>query len=242
MHDNISPIAETLSTYDQEMATENVVEFGQLLADATRVALLDALFDGRAYTVTELHRHVGVAASTASEHLSKLLDGGLVVVEAQGRHRYYRMKDAEVASVLEAVFEFGGGQPVKRSSKVPADLAYARSCYDHLAGTVAVGLTDHLVDKGLVEYIDTAAHLTSSGEDLFSELGFVTKAISGRPALRRCLDWSERKTHLAGGVPAQLLDIMIEQRWFLRSATRRGLQLTDTGRAGLIDQFGYHAP
>ncbi|MEE9414806.1 MAG: metalloregulator ArsR/SmtB family transcription factor, partial [Acidimicrobiales bacterium] len=121
------------------MSNENVVELGRLLGDTTRVALLDAMFDGRAYTVTELRRHVGVAASTASEHLSKLLDGGLLAIEPQGRHRYYRLRDAAVADLLETLFEFGTSRPVLRSSKVPADVAFGRTCYDHLAGTVAVG-------------------------------------------------------------------------------------------------------
>ncbi|MEL7210283.1 MAG: metalloregulator ArsR/SmtB family transcription factor, partial [Actinomycetota bacterium] len=104
----------------ESTASERVVEIGKLLGDATRVALLDALFDGRAYTVTELSRHVGVAPSTASEHLGRMLDAGLVAIEAQGKHRYYRLAGSPVAELLEKLFEFGAGGPVARSSKVPA--------------------------------------------------------------------------------------------------------------------------
>jgi DNA-binding transcriptional ArsR family regulator len=224
------------------MAHEHVVELGKLLGDATRIAVLDALFDGRAYTVTELARHVGVATSTCSEHLGRLLDGGLVSIEPQGRHRYYRLSGAETAALLETMFEFGHGEQVRRSSSVPAGMAYARSCYDHLAGTLAVGLTDALEDRGFVDLADGQAHLTATGTEHFRDLGITGEPRSrNRPVVRRCLDWSERRPHLAGALPAAFLDHMLEHAWLTRPGGR-ALWLTNKGRSELRINFGYEAP
>ncbi len=230
------------------MANEQVVTVGKMLSDGTRVALLDAMFDGRAYTVTELSQHVGVAQSTTSEHLGKLLDAGLVSLESQGRHRYYRLRGPEVAALLEQLFEFGHGTPVKRSSRVPAALVYARTCYDHLAGTLAVGLTEHFQLTGIVVPGDNGPEITGRGRELLQELGVTTtvydrgRVAGRRPMVRACLDWSERKHHLAGSMPADLLRFMMEQRWFRHRDPGRGLELTQTGRRGLADAFAFQAP
>lgn len=229
------------------MAADQVVQLGRLLGDPTRVALLDALFDGRAYTVTELGRHVGVAASTASEQLARLRDGGLVALEAQGRHRYYRLPGPEVAAELESLFDFGRRVAVERSSGVPADLAYARTCYDHLAGTVGAGLTQRLLVAGAIEGDERNLSLTCAGRALFSQLDLgldldLEATSARRPVVRSCLDWSERRPHLAGKLPARLLDHMLDAKWFTRKASSRALWLTDTGRNGLQATFGYVAP
>jgi DNA-binding transcriptional ArsR family regulator len=225
------------------MAADQVVELGRLLGDPTRVALLDALFDGRAYAVTELRQRVGVAPSTASQQLARLLDGGLVALEVQGRHHYYRLRGPEVAAILEPLFDFGLRLPVKQSSRVPADLAFARTCYDHLAGTVAVGLTDRLVVTGAVKLDDGNLSVTRAGRGLFTRLGLdVDTPSARRPVVRSCLDWSERRPHLAGALPARLLGYMLEEKWFTRKASGRALWLTDTGRSGLQAAFGYDAP
>ena len=224
------------------MGHDHVVELGKLLSDHTRIALLDALFDGRAYTVTELARHVGVATSTCSEHLGRLLDGDLVATEPQGRHRYYRLAGPEAAALLETMFEFGHGAPVRRASRVPAGMAYARSCYDHLAGTLAVSLTDHLVATGSLSVVDGQATLTDSGRHRFEEIGVSTEAGRGsRPVVRTCLDWSERRPHLAGSVPAGLLTHMLDEGWMHRPAGR-ALWLTDLGRAELHRTLAFTAP
>ncbi|MEM9653328.1 MAG: metalloregulator ArsR/SmtB family transcription factor [Actinomycetota bacterium] len=231
------------------MANEQVVAVGKMLSDHTRVALLDAMFDGRAYTVTELSRHVDVAQSTASEHLGKLLDAELVATESQGRHRYYRLRSPEVASLLEQLFEFGNGTTtVTRSSRVPAALAYARTCYDHLAGTVAVAFTEHLHTRGFVAAGDGAPIITDAGRLRLTAAGVAVpetsglESIGGRPTVRTCLDWSERKHHLAGAMPAALLELMLDRGWFRRQSGGRALRLTDAGRLGLRDQFGFEAP
>jgi DNA-binding transcriptional ArsR family regulator len=219
------------------MTAASVAGLGRLLGDPTRLALLDALLDGRAYTVTELRRRVGVAPSTASEHLARLLDGGLLAMEAQGRHRYYRLCGPDVAAMLESLYGFDAARSVPpRRTRVPADVAFARTCYDHLAGTVAVGLADHLAATGMVVAGDPA--LTDAGRDVLAGLGVALD----RPGLRRCLDWSERRPHLAGPVAARLLDRFVEDRWVVRAGGSRAVRLTAAGRAGLADVFGFVAP
>ncbi len=223
------------------MANEQVVELGKLLGDPTRVALLDALFDGRAYTVTELSRHVGVAASTTSEHLSRLLNAEIVSIAAQGRHRYYRLAGPEVASMLETLFGLSDRIPVKRA-RVPADLQYARSCYDHLAGRLAVGLTDSVLTGGLLAPSGTGFTFTTLGCETFESLGIDTSAVSSRrDVVRPCLDWSERRHHVAGSVPALLLDHMLDHKWITRTHGR-ALWLTDHGRKRLSEVFAFTAP
>ena len=222
------------------MGASEIVVIGRLLGDATRVAMLDALFDGRAYTVSELARHAKVATSTASEHLAKLLDGGLVALEAQGRHRYYRLASPEAAALLETLYEVTSHQPIERATRVPADLVYARSCYDHLAGTVAVALAEHLVDIGALAHHDSVPQLTDSGRDLFAAIGIDTTSStgSGRPLVRHCLDWSERRHHLAGALPAALLGHMLTEHWCARRKGR-SLQVTETGRHRLQQHLGF---
>ncbi|MEM7337149.1 MAG: metalloregulator ArsR/SmtB family transcription factor [Actinomycetota bacterium] len=225
------------------MTTDHVVQIGKILSDRTRVELLDALFDGRAYTVTELGRHVGVATSTASEHLAKMLDASLVVVEAQGRHRYYRLRDPEVAHTLEAIYVFGRSAPVRRSSQVPTAMVYARTCYDHLAGTLAVAFAAHLTTTGMVAGDGDRLHVTEAGALRFAELGVdVTRQSGRRPRLRECLDWSERRHHHAGSVPGDLLRALLDRAWLRQRVGSRALELTPAGRAGLAEVFGFEPP
>lgn len=242
--EDVSARADVCPSYDRGMAGERVVEIGKLLGDTTRVALLDAMFDGRAYTVTELGRHVGVAPSTASEHLGRLLDGGLVTVEAQGKHRYHRLADGEVADLLERLFTFGEGPPVMTRSRVPAAMVYARSCYDHLAGVLAVALTEHLFASGLLADDEGGGVvLTPAGEATLAPLGYAPPtARPTRPVVRSCLDWSERRRHLAGSMPAQLLTFFLDEGWFRRQGSTRALTLTDTGRRGLSEHLGFTPP
>ena len=222
------------------MGANELAEIARLLGDTTRVTMLDALFDGRSYTVSELAHHARVATSTASEHLSKLLDGGLVTIEAQGRHRYFRLANPETATLLETLFEFTAQQPIERSTRVPIDLAYARSCYDHLAGTVAVALAEHLVSVDAVTHHDTVPQLTDHGHGLFTAIGIATTSPTGatRPLVRYCLDWSERRHHLAGALPAALLDHMLTEHWCARRSGR-SLRITETGRQSLHQHLGF---
>ena len=227
----------------QHPSSNQIVALGKILSGPTRVALLDALSDGRAYTVSELRSHVRVAASTASEHLGRLLRADLVGLEPHGRHRYYRLKGPEVAEMLESLWHLGRSIPVERSRPVPGDLALARSCYDHLAGAIAVGLTEALNRMGAIEFVDLDPRLTETGASFFSQFDLAEPPSSSRrPAVRRCLDWSERKPHLGGALPAQFLDFMLREKWFVRKGSSRALRITEAGRAGLEEAFGYLAP
>jgi DNA-binding transcriptional ArsR family regulator len=221
------------------------------LGSPTRARMVCALLSGTAHTGRELARHVAVAPSTASEHLSQLVAAGLVTVETQGRHRYFRLAGRHVADLLEAMMATGpematGPQmatgpsitPVAPPS-VPSGLAFARSCYDHLAGALGVQLCDRLVELDAVRLTGEGATLTDSGRALLAGVGITTPNGRGRPVVRTCLDWSQRRHHLGGRVGADLLAMMLERQWLYRnSRRRRELRLADTGRRELRTSFG----
>jgi DNA-binding transcriptional ArsR family regulator len=224
--------------FDRSRAADPLARIGTLLGDPTRAEMLSALLDGRAHTVGELARHAGVAASTASEHLSRLLDGGVVVVTPQGRHRYYRLAGPEVAAVLEAVSALPDapvGPAAAARPRVPAALAHARSCYDHLAGTVGVALHDRLAETGSLRPDGVA--LTDAGRALLHGLGVDpdVPVTSRRPYVRSCLDWTERRHHLAGALGAAVLTTLLDRRWLVHRGPPRALAVTAAGRGPLGD-------
>ena len=215
-----------------------LVQIGAVLADETRAEILTALMDGRGRTSGELARFAGVAASTGSEHLSKLLDAGLVAVEAQGRHRYFRIANDEVATMLESL---GAAAPVDAfRSRAPAALTYARSCYDHLAGELAVLIYDRLVSDGHLDRVDDHLRISASGTVLLTGLGIDTTILrsKGRPLVRSCLDWTQRRNHLAGATGAALLGVFLERGWVTRGTQPRSIRLTRRGRTALKEYLG----
>jgi len=227
--------------YAGTVTRNHIAAVASMLADNTRAEILCVLMDGRAHTGGELARSVGVSASTASEHLSKLLDAGMVTVAAQGRHRYFRLAGREIARLLEAM----GAAPVADNRipkpKAPAALVFARTCYDHLAGELAVRIYDELVAAGhLEEHDDHHLTLTESGAASLAGLGVdVDHAISARrPTVRPCLDWTERRHHLAGSAASALLDAMIDRKWLARGTTPRAIRVTERGRVELFEFFG----
>ena len=221
------------------MARSQLSAIGSVLADDTRAEILTSLMDGRAHTGGELARYVGVAPSTTSEHLSKLLDAGLVAVEPQGRHRYFRLASPDVAQLLETL----GATPTPIAAprpSAPAALAFARTCYDHLAGELAVQIFDHLVAQAHLHDSDERLVLTPSGLELFEKIGVDTQAIrsSRRPKVRRCVDWTERRHHLAGAAGAALLEALLANRWVIRGPQPRSLRVTSVGRTAIAGIFG----
>jgi DNA-binding transcriptional ArsR family regulator len=220
------------------MNKSQLAHIGALFADPTRAEILTALMDGRAHTGSELARHVGVAPSTTSEHLSRLLDAGMVTVEAQGRHRYYRLASPDVAELLETL---GATQAINPPPppKTPAGLAYARTCYDHLAGELAVAIYNQFHALGHLVEIDHHLQLTDSGIQLLEEIGVDVAAIraSTRPKARACLDWTQRRHHLAGAAGAHLLNTMLTNRWLTRGPRPRSIRVTQTGRQELTKRF-----
>jgi DNA-binding transcriptional ArsR family regulator len=228
------------------MTGSRIAELGALLGDPTRAGLLSLMMDGRASTVGELARASHVALSTASEHLTRLSEAGLVAAEKQGRYRYYRLAGPQVAGLLETMDTLplplaSRDGPVAPAgavvSRTPHELRFARSCYDHLAGSLAVALHDRLIqdDEGQLRLAPGAAEaLGLLGVDLQE----ARPAGSRRPRLRNCLDWSERRPHLAGATGAALLREMLDRQWVTRRSTPRALRLTRAGREALTSAFG----
>ncbi|KPC68951.1 ArsR/SmtB family transcription factor [Streptomyces albus] len=213
----------------------------QLLADGTRASFCLALLDGRAWTATELARHAGVAASTATEHLNALVRGNLLVEERQGRHRYVRLADAPVAELVENLAALAPDRSAPPRSLSAAGrrraLAHARTCYDHLAGTLGVAITDAMTERGLLDW-EHGLRLTGAGEGWLTELGVTVPAGTRRPAVRSCLDWTERRPHLAGAVGAALCGHALGSGWILRIGTTRAVTVTPEGRQVLRDRLG----
>jgi len=213
---------------------------GALLGNPSRAAMLDALMTGRALTATELARVADVSAPTASEHLAKLREGGLVEVVSQGRHRYHRLASADVGAALESLSHIAPEKQVTtlRQSGRARSLAEARTCYDHLAGRCGVALHDALLARGWLVPEPGGYDLTESGvEEL---LGWGVDVTTARQARRRfarpCLDWTERREHLAGSLAAGVATALIDgpDPWFVRRADdHRGLRPTDAGRRRL---------
>lgn len=220
----------------------SVAAFAALLADRTRAAICLALIDGRAWTAGELAAHAGVARSTASEHLTALVGAGLLAQERQGRHRYVWLAGPEVATLVEDIAGVAGtARPSSslRSVRAAGELAAARTCYDHLAGTLGVALFDALVDGGLVRTRDGLT-LTGPGREWFVGLAgeAALHARGSRPLLRTCLDWTERRPHLGGHLGAVLHRELRRREWVVPSARHRAVRLTPAGEAGLSDLLG----
>lgn len=209
--------------------------------------MLCALLGGELASAGELAAAAGVGAATASAHLARLLDAGLVACEPRGRHRYYRLADAEVAHALEALALVGDRGTREQAWATPAraPLRLARSCYGHLAGRLGVGLLACGCERGWWAPRDERSFaVTDAGAHALDTLGLDGRAWqrrsegAGRPVAYRCLDWSERRDHLAGALAVALLGRFVEQGWLRRRAGERALAVTPAGRAPLADWTG----
>lgn len=215
----------------------------RLIGEPARAAMLDALLAGKALAAGELARIAGVSAATASEHLSRLREGGLIEVIANGRHRYHRLASPDVAHALEALALISPPRPVRtlRQSRSNRALAVARTCYDHLAGRVGVAVHDALVGRDAIRAGTDGYLVTDPGAELLAGLGVdVARARGARRTFARpCLDFTERRTHLAGALGAAICDRFLVQGWLVRrGAGQRGLRVTDGGRRILTDALG----
>ncbi len=214
----------------------------ELIGEPARAAMLIALVDGRALPAGELARSAGISAQSASGHLGKLVLGGLLSVSSSGRHRYYRLAAPEVAHALEALgaISTARGVGVPRSPR-PEPLHEARLCYDHLAGRVGVEITAALERAGALEASGERDFvLGPRGEDAFGGIGLDLAALRGarRAFARRCLDWTERRPHLAGALGAALCARLLELEWLARTPKSRALRITHRGARGLAERFG----
>ncbi len=218
----------------------------ELFADGTRANVVAALLDGRALTAGELARGAGVSAPTISAHLGRLSSAGILAVEAQGRHRYYRLVDERAGRAFEALAALAPIRPVRslRQSRIAAELRFARTCYDHLAGAVAVGIADAMIRTEAIVLADGRYQLGVAAADIFGPLGVDLDALgrSRRSFAHPCLDWSERRHHLAGALGAALLVAVIEHGWVSRRPTSRAVTIHDTGRDALMASLGCSLP
>jgi DNA-binding transcriptional ArsR family regulator len=217
-----------------------------LLGDPARANMLTALLAGAALTAGELAREAGVTAQTASSHLARLANGGLVTVRRQGRHSYFALADADVAGVLEGLMGLAaraGHLRARPGPKGPA-LRLARVCYDHLAGDLGVALLGSLVARNLVVYDGDALALTAAGAAFAENFGISLPALraSRRPLCTMCLDWSVRRDHLAGALGAALLTRFYAAGWAARVAGTRVVAFTPSGLAAFGEAFGPVAP
>lgn len=208
-----------------------------LIGDPRRAAMLVALLDGRSLPASELARIAGISPATASEHLAKLTDGGLTTVTRSGRHRYFALSGDHTARALEALQALAPAKPVHslREARAGATMSIARSCFDHLAGRLGVALTDLLVQQGVIAPLEPGAIgiLLEPQHPLLAELGVTVPAGTRRPIVRGCLDWTERRPHLAGQLGALVLDALKRSTRVRPAPSGRALLLTDDGRAAL---------
>lgn len=209
---------------------------GALLADPGRAAMLWALMDGTARPAGELTLIAGLSPSAASAHLARLTDGGLLALEVRGRHRYFRIASAEIASTIEALANVAQATAPQRAvprpaRTVPVDMRYARTCYDHMAGEVAVRVYERLIDGGLLTVHGDALEATSDGAALLAQWGIDVSQQRGRRRRFACTcpDWSERRPHLGGALGAALLDSWSSQGWVERTDRPRILRVTPVG-------------
>ncbi|WP_405459140.1 helix-turn-helix domain-containing protein [Streptomyces sp. NBC_00101] len=233
-----------MTRHDVHAEGPDLAALAGLLADRTRAGFCLALLDGRAWTATELARHAGVAPSTATEHLNRLVAGGLLAEERQGRHRYVRLADPAAAELIENLAAMAPRRAAPLAVSLPAvsrsrALARARTCYDHLAGALGVALTTAMTDRGLLDWAHGLA-LTAAGTAWLDGLGIALPPPTGprRPPVRSCLDWTERRPHLAGAVGAALCRHAFDAGWITRIGSSRAVAVTGTGADALADHLG----
>jgi DNA-binding transcriptional ArsR family regulator len=239
----------------------DIAKVGALVADPARARILLALGDGRSLAASVLAAEAGVAASTASSHLQKLVDGGLLTVRSQGRHRYFALAGAEVGELIEALARLSPPAPVRslRQGTTAHAVRRARTCYDHLAGRLGAGLMQALLEHRLLAGgdggfdpdgarcdrlsapgSDVSYRLTDLGRGELTAFGIDLDALAARPRplIRYCVDWSEQRHHLAGALGAAIAQRTLDLGWVLRARHGRALRVTDAGQVGLRERFG----
>lgn len=225
----------------------NLAEIGSLVGDLARAQILTALLDGRALTAGELAWCAGITPQTASGHLAKLHGAGLLALEKQGRHRYFRLSSPTVAAMLESmqvVCAVDTPRRIRLESRMDKDLRMARSCYDHLAGVLGVSLADALTRQGAVDLAADGGVVTAQGRDMLGSFGIDVEGLAEqkRCFCRPCLDWSERRHHIAGALGKGLADRLFSLGWIERVRDSRVIRVTQEGRRGLKQTFAIDHP
>jgi len=227
--------------------TIDLAEVGALIGDPARANILAALMDGRALTAGELAYLAGVAPQTASGHPAKLAGANLLALAKQGRHRYYRLASPLVGHMLESILAVAALQlPPRRRlpSRIEEQMRTARTCYDHIAGRLGVTIADALTESGHVLLAEDGGEVTPGGAAFLGEIGveLAVRKGSTRAFCRACLDWSERRPHIAGAVGAALCRRFLDIGWIERRRDTRALTITAAGRRGFAEKFGFNPP
>jgi DNA-binding transcriptional ArsR family regulator len=223
----------------------HIAEVAALVGDPARANMLVALLGGQALTATELAYAAGVSPQTTSGHLGKLAAARLVVLMKQGRHRYYRLAGPQVGHMLESIMEVALDGPPRYQprSKTDDQMRYARTCYDHIAGVVGVGLADRMIEREFVVLGDEGGEVTPAGMEFLTRLGVDLAGARERRRMfcRPCLDWTERRSHIGGAVGAAIAQRCFELKWIEHVRDSRALTVTAAGRRGLMESFGLSA-
>ena len=231
------------------MNTNHIARIASLVGEPARAAMLLQLMDGRLLTATELARAGHVSPQTASRHLAHMVEAGLMAVEQRGRHRYHRLASGEVAKMLEGMMQIAGELPVQRRVAVgPRDdtVRMARMCYDHVAGRLGLAMAESLLIERAIEFEGDGGQVTDRLGGVLQRWGLAldparAPARSARPYCRPCLDWSERKMHLAGRLGALLCTHCLEKGWLTRAAGSRALTISPEGAQVFRDRLGLEA-
>jgi DNA-binding transcriptional ArsR family regulator len=224
--------------------TSALAGVASLVGDPSRAAMLQALMDGRALTAAELAAVAGVSAQTASGHLARLSETGLVAVARQGRHRYHRLATPEVAAMLESLMRVAAAGKPAPPRVGPRDeaLRRARTCYDHIAGRLGVALASAMTERGWIALDEDAGVITPEGLAALSDAGVAMEGTRrSAPVCRPCLDWSERRFHVAGRLGAALCAHCLDRGWVRRRAGTRALEVSPEGARAIRRVFGAQA-
>lgn len=222
-------------------STPNIAKIGALLGDNTRARMLSTLMHGKALTASELAREAGVTAQTATFHLAKLEAGALLTLRKQGRHKYFALASDDIAALLETMMGLSAGNEPPRTATGPrdADMRYARVCYNHLAGNKGIQLHDSLIASRLLVLKEGELALSQNGRQFMQEFGLDIKSLqaSRSPLCRACLDWSERRSHLAGSIGRALLTQIESLGWIKRDPSSRIIRFTIKGESSFDSTF-----
>jgi DNA-binding transcriptional ArsR family regulator len=218
----------------------NLANVAGMVSDPSRAAILTVLMDNRFHSASELAYMARIKPQTTSYHLAKLMEANLITVENQGRHRYFQIKNSEVAQIMETLLTLSPPAQIRslKQSAEDKQIRRARTCYDHLAGYLGVEITESFLKKG---FITNEFVLTEKGEAFLASFGvnIIEVRKKRRSFSHKCLDWSERKHHLAGALGNVILELFLELNWVKRLPKTRALEITPIGKKALLDHFGF---
>ncbi|HET6160507.1 MAG TPA: winged helix-turn-helix domain-containing protein [Dongiaceae bacterium] len=223
-----------------ELGEANLESFAKILGDATRIRMLQLLMEGRALTAKELAYGARVEPATATQHLRRLQEGGLVSVKAQGRHKYFKPASPLVAELMELLMVLAPGDKARAvGPRAEEPLRRGRMCYDHLAGELGIGITEALVKQGILRKEADAFAVTKRGGAWFECVGIdlETARKLRRKFAASCLDWTERRDHLGGALGAALAERLVDLGWIARKRNSRAVMVTEAGRRRLAEEF-----